>query len=139
MFLPYNKQISSLYSALKDATKSHCFKMVKTREFTESELVAIKYLHEAGHSFSEIAKQVGCSKSGEFKVFKRIQKTGSIEKQPRSGQLRKFLERGRELFVRVARNLSFTTLGELKLTVLKDFPAENPLKRLVKCILQNTD
>ena len=73
--------------------------MVKTRELTESERVAIKYLREAGHSFSEIVKQVGCSKSRAFKVYKRIQKTGSIEKQPRSGRPRKFLKRGGEPFV----------------------------------------
>ena len=90
----YNKLKFPLYFALKDATKIRCFKMVKTRELTESERVATKYLHETGHSFSEIVKQVGCSKSRAFKVYKRIQKTWSIEKQPRSGRPRKFLKRG---------------------------------------------
>ena len=110
--------------------------MVKTREFTESERVAIKYLREAGHSYSEIAKQVGCSKSGAFKVYQIIQRTGSIAKLPRSGRPRKFLKRGERAICRVARKLRFATLGELKSTVSKEFPAENPSKRLVKRILQ---
>ena len=110
--------------------------MVKTREFTEREQVAMKYSREAGHSFSEIAKQVGCSKSGAFKVFKSIEKTGSIVKQPRSGRPRKFLQRGERAICQVARKLRFGTLGELKRTVSEDFPAENPSKRQVKHILQ---
>ena len=111
-------------------------KMVKTRELTESERVAIEYVREAGHSFAEIARQVGCSKSGAFKVFKSIVKTGSIVKQPRSGRPRKFLERGERAICRVARKLRFGTLGELKTAVSEDSPAENPSKRLVKRILQ---
>ena len=83
-----------------------------------------------------IAKQVGCSKSGAFKVFKSIEKTGSIAKQPRSGRPRKFLERGERAICWVARKLRFGTLGELKRTVSEDFQAENPSKRLVKHILR---
>ena len=104
--------------------------------YPQQERVAIEYLHEAGHSFAEIARQVGCSKSGAFKVFKSIEKTGSIAKQPRSGRPWKFLERGERAICRVARKLRFGTLGELKTAVSEDFPAENPSKRLVKRILQ---
>ena len=56
--------------------------------------------------------------------------------QPRSSQPRKFLERRETAICRVALKVKFAILEELKLTVLKEFSAENPSKRLVTLILQ---
>ena len=99
MFLVYNKRIFPLYYALADTEVRVYFNMVKVRELTENERVAIKVLRGAGHSFVEIARQVGCSRSGAFKVFRSIEKSESFAKLPRTGRPKKFLERGREPFV----------------------------------------
>lgn len=110
--------------------------MVKVREFSENERAAVKYLRNAGNSFSEIARQVGCSKSGAYKIWKNFKKTGSIAKQPRNGRPQKFSERGERAICRVARQLRFATLGEIKSSLSEQFPTENPSKCLVRKTLK---
>ena len=46
--------------------------MVKTRESSESEQVAIKHLRFAGLSYAVIERQLGCSRSAAFKVVKTL-------------------------------------------------------------------
>ena len=53
---------------------------MKTRELSDNERVVIKFLREAGHSHSEIAKRVGCTKSTAHRVFKIWKKQGSLKK-----------------------------------------------------------
>ena len=136
MFLVYNKRIFPLYYALADTEVRVYFDMVKVRELTENELVAIKVLREAGHSFAEIARQVGCSKSGAWKVFRSIEKSESFAKLPRTGRPKQFLERGERAICRIAGKLRCATLGELKSAACAQFPEENPSKYLVGRILK---
>ncbi len=46
--------------------------MVKLRELTECERLAVKHLRLSGLSFAEIGKQIGCSKSTAFNVYKSL-------------------------------------------------------------------
>ena len=67
--------------------------MVKIRELDLEERLAITYLREAGLSYSEIGRQLGCSKSTAHKIFTNFEKTGAIAKQSRPGRPRKLTER----------------------------------------------
>ena len=79
--------------------------MVKIRELSESERVAIKHLRFAGLSYAAIGRQIGCSKSAAFKVFKKLKRTGSVEKKKRCGRPKKFFKRGERAVCRIARQM----------------------------------
>ena len=136
MFLVYYERIFPHYYALADTEVRVYFNMVKVRELSENEQVAIKVLCEAGHSFAKIARQVGCSKSGAFKFFRSIEKSESFAKLPITGRPKIFFERGERAICRIARKLRFATLGELKPAACAQFPEENPSKYLVRRILR---
>ena len=70
--------------------------MVKTKEYSQDERVAIKYLREAGHSYAEIARQVGCSKSTAHYIYKSLERTGSVKKGARTGRPKTNFREGRE-------------------------------------------
>ena len=110
--------------------------MVKIRELSESERVAIKHLRFAGLSYAAIGRQIGCSKSAAFKVFKKFKNTGSVEKKKRCGRPKKFFKRGERAVCRIGRQLRCSTLGEITATVSSCFPRENPSKHLVKRIMR---
>ena len=79
--------------------------MVKIRELLESERVAIKHLRFAGLSYAAIRRQIGCSKSAAFKVFKKFKTTGSVEKKRRCGRPKKYiLQEESELYVELLVN-----------------------------------
>ena len=71
--------------------------MVKAKEYSQDERVAIKYLREAGHSCAEIARQVGCSKSTEHYIYKSLERSGSAKKGARTGRPKKISERGERI------------------------------------------
>ena len=54
------------------------FNMVRGKEISLEDRVAITTLREAGYSFGEIANKVGCSKSAAYKVFKNFQQAGNL-------------------------------------------------------------
>ncbi len=58
--------------------------MLKLRELTECERMAVKHLRLLELSFAEIGKQIGSSKSTAFNVFKKFETTGSTEKRKKN-------------------------------------------------------
>ena len=105
--------------------------MVKTREFTESERVAIKYLREAGHSYSEIAKQVGCSKSGAFKVYQII-KNRIYRETAKKWTTEKIFEEGGESYLSGCSEVNVRNFGGAEVNSLKGVSSWKSLKTLGK-------
>ena len=85
--------------------------MVKTKEYSQDERVAIKYLREAGHSYAEIARQVGCSKSTAHYIHKSLERTGSAKEGARTGRPEKISERERGLFAEHQGNYDIQLCG----------------------------
>ena len=66
---------------------------------TKSERVAINHLHLAGISYAATGRQTGCSKFAAFKVFKKLETTGSVEKKKDVGIQTNFVKEENELCV----------------------------------------
>ena len=131
---PSTKNYTKMPNKMWEA--SLCFAMVKTKEYSQDERVASKYLREAGHSYAEIARQVGCSKSTAHYIYKSLERTGSVKKGARTGRPKKISERGERIVCRASRQLRYSTLRELKSTVTPHFSQVNPSTYLVKRILR---
>ena len=85
--------------------------MVKTKEYSLDERVAIKYSREAGHSYAEMARQVGCSKSTAHYIYKSLEITGSAKKGARTGRPKKFQRGERGLFAEHQENYDIQLCG----------------------------
>ena len=59
--------------------------MAKVHELSESERLAIKNLCLIRHSYTEIGRKIGFSESAIFRVFKKFELAGSVEKRRRCG------------------------------------------------------
>ena len=59
--------------------------MAKSQELGECERAAIYQLRVAGHSFAEIAKQIGCAKSTVYRIIQMHEKTGLLLRSKKSG------------------------------------------------------
>ena len=73
--------------------------MVKIREYSENERVAIKHLRLAGVSYAAFGRQIRSSQSATFKVFKNFEKRGSAEKKKGCDCPKKFVKEENELSV----------------------------------------
>ena len=60
--------------------------MVKACELSESEQVSIKHFRPTSLSYAEIGRQIGCNKSVTFKVLKKLELAGSVEKRRKCGR-----------------------------------------------------
>ena len=59
---------------------------MKERELSHEERLTVEILRENGHSFSQIAKVVGCHYSKCIRIFNSFKKTGSIHQKQRTGR-----------------------------------------------------
>ena len=64
----------------KKSASNKSFSMVRGKEISLEDIVAIQTLRKEGHSFGKIAKEVGCRKSGAYKAFKTYEQTGNFVK-----------------------------------------------------------
>ena len=103
--------------------------MPRDRELTIEEQVSIQTLRESGFSFQQIGQQIGCSKSTAFKVCKKYEETGSVEKRQRSGRCPKFAARTERIVCPTARQLEITSI------VNRQFPGQNASMNLIRKIL----
>ena len=71
---------------------------VKAREYSKGKRVAAKHFLKAGHSFVDTARKVGYSKSAEYLILQRFEKTGSIKTKAREGGPKKIQKWRKELF-----------------------------------------
>ena len=76
--------------------------MAKIRELSLNERLVIKHLREAKLSYAEISQQVGCTNSAAFKIYKKFENTGFIEKKRRSGRPKKSSDRAERAICRAA-------------------------------------
>ena len=95
--------------------------MPKTRELSNDERLAIKYLRESGLSFRKIGEQLNCHHSTALTIYNRFVSSGSVAKKARSGRPSKINERGERIVCRAAKNLGL----ELQKKLLKKFA--NPM------------
>lgn len=105
--------------------------MVKSRELGESERAAIYYLRVAGHSFAEIAKKVGCTKSTAYRIVQKHEKTGSLLRAKRSGRPKVISHRGERIVRRIFKKSRFAKFNEIKDEIDKSFPGKNLSKRTI--------
>ena len=78
--------------------------MVKIRELSENERVAIKQLCLAGVPYAAFGRQIRSSKSATFKVFKNFEKRGSAEKKKGCGRPKNFAKEENEPSVKFIDN-----------------------------------
>ena len=84
--------------------------MVRGKEISLEDRVAIPSLRKEGYSFGKIAKEVGCSTSGAYKAFKTYEKTGNFPVRKRTGRLQFFSERDERNLKNSARKNCFSIL-----------------------------
>ncbi len=87
--------------------------MVRGKELSYENRVAIKTLRETGLSYGKIAQKVGCTKSTAYKVIKTYQETGSVAVRERTGRPKKFSPREERLVKKTARRNYFSTLRSI--------------------------
>ena len=75
--------------------------MVKSRELSDRERTGIFYFRRAGHSFAEIARKVGCTKSTAYRIVQKHEKSGSLLREKRSGRPKKCSHRGKRIVRRI--------------------------------------
>ena len=105
--------------------------MAKSRELCESERAAIYHLRIAGHSFAEIAKQVGCTKSTAYRIMQKHEKTGSLLRSKKSGRPKVISRRGERIVKRIFKTSRFAKFNEIKDEIDKSFPSDNLSKSTV--------
>ena len=105
--------------------------MAKSRELCESERAAIYHLRIAGHSFAEIAKQVGCTKSTAYRIMQKHEKTGSLLRSKKSGRPKVISRRGERIVTRIFKTSRFAKFNEIKDEIDKSFPSENLSKSTI--------
>jgi len=109
--------------------------MPKTRELSNDERLAIKYLRESGLSFRKIGEQLNCHHSTALKIYNRIVSSGSVAKKARSGRPTKINERGERIVCRAAKKLRFRTLTEIVEEVRQSDACKTASKYIVRKIL----
>ena len=106
--------------------------MPKTRELSNDERLAIKYLRESGLSFRKIGEQLNCHHSTALKIYNRFVSSGSVAKKARSGRPSKINERGERIVCRAAKKLRFRTLKEIVEEVRQSDACKTASKYIVR-------
>ena len=109
--------------------------MPKTRELSNEERLAIKYLKESGLSFRKIGEQLNCHHSTALKTYNQYLSSGSIAKKARSGRPSKITERGERTVCRTAKTLRFGTLKAIFDEVRQSDVSKTATKYIVRKIL----
>ena len=109
--------------------------MANSRELCESERAAIYHLRLAGHSFAEIAKQVGCTKSTAYRIMQKNEKTGSLLRSKKSGRPKVISRSGERIVTRIFKTSRFAKFNEIKDEIDKSFPSENLSKSTIMRVL----
>ena len=107
----------------------------KTRQLSNEERLAIKYLNESRLSFCKIGEQLKCHHSTALKMYNQFLSSGSIAKKDRSESLSKINERGERIVCRSAKNLRFGTLKAIVEEVHQSDVCKTAVKYIVRKIL----
>ena len=98
--------------------------MAKSQELGEYERAAIYHLRVAGHSFAEIARQEGCTKSTAYRITQKHEKTGWLLRSKKSGRPKVISRRGERILMRIFKTSRFAKFNEIKDQIDKSFPSE---------------